>query len=373
MKYLPIENYGVIGDLNTIALVSVGGSIDFMCFPRFDSPTVFAALLDREKGGFFQITPVSGDFKCRQRYLPDTNILLTRFLGSDGVAAVSDFMPVRQPGHRQSLFRRVKVVRGEMRFRMVCAPRFDYGRAGHAVEKQSAKDLVFSPEKGGQPALHLRCGVATQVENGAAIAEFKLRAGETASFVLCEAKTGEKPPTTAANYVSETFKETMNYWLSWIGHSSYRGRWREMVNRSALTLKLLTSLQNGSIVAAPTFGLPENIGGERNWDYRYTWIRDASFSLDALMRLGYTEEAAGFMGWIEQRCRELRPGKPLQVMYRIDGGRDLTEKILANFEGYRKSKPVRIGNAACRVVPASTRYLRRVAGFGLHLRKTWRV
>ncbi len=348
MNYLPIENYGVIGDLNTVALVSTEGSIDFMCLPRFDSPTIFASLLDREKGGFFQIAPASGDFKRRQRYLPDTNILLTRFLGGDGVAAVSDFMPVQQLGRRQSLVRRVKVVRGEMRFRMVCAPKFDYGRAKHVVEKVSSNQIVFSPEKSSQPALRLSCGVAARVENGTASAEFKLRSGQSTAFVLENATAGEEPPPANPAYVSEAFKETMNYWLSWIGRSQYRGRWREMVNRSALTLKLLTSRPHGSIVAAPTFGLPENIGGERNWDYRYTWIRDASFTLNALMRLGYTQEAAAFIDWIEKRCRELRPGKPLQAMYRIDGSPELPEKILAHFEGYRRSRPVRIGNGACK-------------------------
>ena len=345
MNYQPIENYGIIGDLNTVALVSLDGSIDFMCFPRFDSPTIFAALLDHEKGGCFRIAPASGEFKHHQRYLPDTNILLTRFLGGDGVAAVSDFMTLPHLGHRQCLVRRVKVVRGEIRFRMVCAPKFDYGRAPHTVEGKSGEHL-FSPRKRNLPALRLHSSVSARVENGAAIAEFKLRTGETASFILEEANAEQASPAASPDFVSNAFKETMNYWLAWIGHSQYAGRWREMVNRSALTLKLLTSLPHGSLVAAPTFGLPENIGGERNWDYRYTWICDASFTLDALMRLGYSEEAIAFMGWIEQRCRELRPGKPLQVMYRIDGGRDLPEIVLKHFHGYQGSRQVRIGNAA---------------------------
>ena len=191
----------------------------------------------------------------------------------------------------------------------------------------------------------MRSSVPLKIENGEAIAEFKLRAEQTASFILEEAN-GESPSANP-DYVSEAFKETMNFWLAWAAQSKYRGRWREMVNRSALTLKLLTSLPHGSIVAAPTFGLPENIGGERNWDYRYTWIRDASFTLYALMRLGYTEEAQAFMRWMEKRCGELKPGKPLQVMYRLDGRRELPEHILKNFEGYQKSQPVRIGNAAC--------------------------
>ncbi len=344
MNYQPIENYGVIGDLTTTALVGMDGSIDFMCFPHFDSPTIFAALLDSKKGGHFKIAPVSGEFKNRQRYFPDTNILLTRFLGGNGIAEISDFMAMQHLGHNHNLVRRVKVVRGEIRFRMVFAPKFDYGRTGHKIEKKNPHEIIFIPDKKNLCALRLRTSVPVKIENGGAIAEFKLRAEQTASFILEEAK--DDSPSENPDYVSEAFKETMNFWLGWVAQSKYRGRWREMVNRSALTLKLLTSLPHGSIVAAPTFGLPENIGGARNWDYRYTWIRDASFTLYALMRLGYTGEAQAFMLWMEKRCRELKPGKPLQVMYRLDGRRELPEHILKNFEGYKKSSPVRIGNAA---------------------------
>lgn len=346
MNYLPIENYGVIGDLTTVALVSMEGSIDFMCFPRFDSPTIFATMLDREKGGCFKLGPVSGDFKHRQRYLPDTNILLTRFLGAEGISEISDFMPMQHLGNRQGVVRRVKVVRGEMRVRMECAPKFDYARDGHTIHKKESGLVIFSPRKSKQPDLQLRSSVPLQVENDSAIAEFKLRTGESAWFVLEQAHNGDRSRSAEADFVSESFKETMNFWLSWVARSQYRGRWREMVNRSALTLKLLTSRTFGSIIAAATFGLPESIGGSRNWDYRYTWIRDASFTLDALMRLGYTDEATAFMSWIEQRCHEHPRSRNLQVMYRLDGGRELSEVVLKNLEGYKKSKPVRIGNAA---------------------------
>jgi GH15 family glucan-1,4-alpha-glucosidase len=342
-SYQPIENYGVIGDLTTAALVGMNASIDFMCFPRFDSPTIFGALLDHAKGGSFQLAPISGEFKNKQRYLPDTNILLTRFLGESGIAAISDFMAMQHLGNHRNLVRRVKVVRGEISFRMVCAPKFDYGRSGHTIEKKQ-HEVVFIPASKKLPALRLRSSVSLKVENGAAIAEFKLRSNQSASFILEEAN-GDSP-SHHPDYVSVAFKETMNYWLAWVGRSKYRGRWREMVNRSALALKLLTSEPHGSLVAAPTFSLPESIGGKRNWDYRYTWIRDASFTIYALMRLGYTEEARAFMLWMEQRCRELKPGKPLQVMYRLDGSRELSEHVLRNWEGYRKSRPVRIGNAA---------------------------
>ena len=345
MSYQPIENYGVIGDLSTTALVNQNGSIDFMCFPRFDSPTIFASLLDRKNGGQFRIAPAAGEFRPRQRYFPDTNILLTRLLGEPGIAAISDFMAIEHLGHKHALVRRVKVIRGEIKLHMEFAPKFDYARTGHVIEKKS-DHLLFIPDGKHLPTLRFRSSVPLKILNGTAVAEFKLRADQTASFIMEEVSPGEESPSAQKDYVSETFKETMNYWLNWMAHSRYRGRWREMVNRSALTLKLLTSQAHGSIVAAPTFGLPEKIGGVRNWDYRYTWIRDASFTLYALMRLGYTEEAQAFMHWVEQRCAELKPGKPLQVMYRIDGQRELPEKILSHFPGYRDSHPVRIGNAA---------------------------
>lgn len=345
MNYQPIENYGIVGDLTTTALISLRGSVDFMSFPRFDSPTIFAALLDCERGGRFEISPINGEFRNTQRYFPDTNILLTRFLGAESVAEISDFMAMEHLGHCHTLIRRVKVIRGQARFRAVCAPKFDYARVGHRLEKRGGV-FLFVPRKESVPALRLRAEVELRNENGEAWAEFTLNAGQTVSFVLEEARPGEESPSKAPDYVSDTFKETMNSWLAWVARSKYRGRWREMVNRSALTLKLLTSRPHGSIVAAPTFALPESIGGERNWDYRYTWIRDASFTLYALMRLGYMDEARAFMGWMETRCCQLKPGKPLQTLYRIDGNPCLTEEILTDFRGYKDSAPVRIGNAA---------------------------
>lgn len=343
MEYQPIENYGIVGDLNTVALVGMDGSIDFMCFPHFDSPTIFAALLDRQNGGRFQIAPILNEAKHRQLYLPESVILLTRFLSRDGVAEVSDFMPVTDLGHAHDLVRRAKTVRGDVRFRMICDPRFDYGRAKHRVEQKDG-EVLFISEGPDKTVLRLRTKVPVRIQNGAAIAEFELHAGETAAFVLEDGR--QESPSVQPAYVSRTFKETMNFWQRWIGRCHYRGRWREMVHRSALTLKLLTSVRHGSLVAAPTFGLPEEIGGVRNWDYRFTWIRDASFSLYALMRLGYGDEAKHFMRWIEQRCRELDPGNPLQVMYGIDGRHRLPETELDHFEGYRRSRPVRVGNAA---------------------------
>jgi len=345
--YLPIERYGVVGDLRTAALIGVNGSVDFLCFPRFDSPSIFQALLDDERGGRFAITPLVEDVRHRQHYLWDSNVLLSRFLAADGVAEISDFMPLEPPGGAPQLVRRAKTVRGEVRYRLLCAPRFDHARARHrAVVTEDG--VVFTPDATDLPALRLRAEVPMRVRNGDAVAEFTLAAGQTCAFILEEARQGEAPAAEFGGYVSQSFKDTLNYWRRWIARSTYRGRWREMVNRSALALKLLTSSEFGSIVAAPTFGLPEVVGGERNWDYRFTWIRDASFTIYALLRLGYTDEARAFMHWIALRCEDMNPDGSLQTMYGIDGRRDLTEAALPNLAGYKGSSPVRTGNDAFR-------------------------
>ncbi len=344
--YQPIENYGIIGDLHTVALVGIDGSIDFMSFPHFDSPTLFAALLDDENGGRFKLCPGLRDGTHKQLYLPDTNVLITRWLASDGVAEVSDFMPVgaTEGEHCHALVRRAKCVRGEVDFDLVLDPRFDYGRAEHKVDQRDGEILFLSQGDDGL-AVRFRTDVPVTVENGAVRARVTLRAGETAAFVLEQVTPGESPSATP-HYVADQFKATVNFWRTWIGHSKYTGRWRETVNRSALLLKMMVSNTHGSLVAAATFGLPEEIGGERNWDYRYTWIRDASFTLYALIRLGYTSEAGRFMSWIEDRCMDLNPDGSMQIMYGVDGRKILTEETLTHFEGYRGSSPVRIGNGA---------------------------
>ena len=343
MDFEPIENHAVIGDLNTVALVALDGSIDFMCFPRFDSPSVFAALLDPERGGAFRIAPELNGAKRKQLYLPDSNILLTRFLATDAVVEISDFMPVGEAFPAHNLVRRVKSVRGQVSIRMVCAPRFNYGRSSHKCFLEG-RNVMFASDGPDGTILRLRSSVPIEIENGDAAAVFTLRTDESASFVLEDAR--KDLPCAGERYVPESFKSTLNFWRDWMGKCRYQGRWREIVNRSALTLKLLVSHEFGSLVAAPTFGLPEVMGGERNWDYRYTWIRDASFTIYALMRLGYTEEAGAFNRWIEQRCQELNPDGSLQIMYGIDGRHDLAEEILPHFRGHCGSRPVRIGNGA---------------------------
>lgn len=348
-RYLPIEDHGIIGDLNTVALVGLDGAITFLCAPRFDSPSVFAALLDAERGGSFRIDPVLGDARRKQLYLPDTNVLLTRTLSPDGVAEISDFMPVSESGGVRRVVRRVKAVRGDVRFTLRCAPRFGYGDVAHHAALEDGEGVGFTPEDAeaaGLAFLRLRGSVPLRVEDGDAVAEFTLAHEESATFIL-EASTEplDGPPATS-RYAVEEFKRTANFWRSWIGRSTYRGRWRDEVNRSALVLRLLVSQEHGSLIAAPTFGLPESIGGGRNWDYRYTWVRDAAFTLYALIRLGLTEETGRFIHWIEARVCEEGNGVPLQPLYGLDGAHQVPERELAHLEGYRGSSPVRVGNAA---------------------------
>ena len=346
MAYQPIENYGIIGDLHSVALVGIDGSIDWLCLPRFDSPSVFAAILDDEKGGRFKIAPAVEGVARKQLYWPDTNVLVTRFFAPDGVSEITDYMPVGASanGHgRHQLIRRVKVVRGEMAFRMECSPAFNYARDGHKTEITKGGACFHS-----RP---LSLGLATDVplrsESNAAVSEFSLREDQTALFVLREIESGaDCDLSLSKREEDELFMQTVEYWRRWLSKSTYTGRWREMVHRSALTLKLLTYEPTGAIVAAPTTSLPEGIGGERNWDYRYTWIRDAAFTLYGLLRIGFTEEAARFMGWLEDRCYKPKPDGLLQLMYGIDGRSDLTEETLDHLEGYRGSRPVRIGNGA---------------------------
>ena len=343
--YLPIAEHGVIGDLHSVALVGTDGTIDWYCAPRFDSPSVFGALLDTNKGGHFQIAPTTSELTVKQLYLPDTNVLITRFLGSSGVSEVEDFMPIhRAPQARRSLIRRVVGVRGEMRLRVDCQPRFDYGRGRHTVEL-TAEGAVF---RSAGLTLALATEVPLEQHGDGVSAEVRLSAGESATFSLEELGLGESPRALSDAEAVELYHRTVRYWRGWLSHSRYSGRWREMVHRSALTLKLLTYRPTGAIVAAPTTSLPEQPGGERNWDYRYTWIRDAAFSLYGLLRLGFMEEAEAFMAWLADRYRtsDGDDSGPLQIMYAIDGRADLTEERLDHLEGYRGSRPVRVGNAA---------------------------
>jgi GH15 family glucan-1,4-alpha-glucosidase len=345
MSYQPIENYGIVGNLHTIALIGLDGSVDFMCFPQFDSPSVFARLLDDKKGGFFSITPSFAEMKQKQLYLPDTNVLLTRFLSPDGVAEITDFMPAGVKEERK-LIRRITTIRGDVKYRLVCAPRFNYGKDVHKLTANGANELLFHADGPNGANVRLKSSVGLTMKVNDATAEFTLSGGDSADFILEDADNGNIPIEQLKDRVTQLLVATINYWKDWIARSTYQGRWRETVNRSILVLKLLSSAQYGSIIAAPTFGLPETVGGKRNWDYRYTWIRDASFTVYSFIRLGYTKEAGAFMGWIEMICRDIKRNERMGIMYSVDGTRLLTETTLENLEGYKGSSPVRIGNDA---------------------------
>ncbi|MGH2481164.1 MAG: glycoside hydrolase family 15 protein, partial [Ktedonobacteraceae bacterium] len=330
--YQPIEDYAVVGDLHTVALVGKNGSIDWCCVPRFDSPSVFGSLLDAGKGGSFRISPQLNDgtrIGHKQLYLPETNILITRFLTEDGVGEITDFMPVklsRVVDHQHNIIRSVTVVRGSLTFEMVCRPAFNFARDTHEVYT-SDEGAVFVSQ-----SLCLALSSSMPLEKdgeGGARATFTLQAGESVYFVLESARHHDLSPRrpTPGEY-RESFQRTLNYWRRWCSQCQYTGRWREMVQRSALVLKLLTYSPTGAIVAAPTTSLPETIGGPRNWDYRYTWLRDASFTLYSLLSLGFTQEAEAFMGWLDARCHELKANGSLQPMYTIDWKHDLTEITL---------------------------------------------
>ena len=351
MSYLPIEKYGVIGDMRSVALVGQNGSIDWCCLPAFDSPSVFAALLDDRIGGFWSLAPTL-ECNVRQMYLPDTNVLMTRFFADEGMAEVIDFMPIgREAGGpteqaSRQVVRMAKSIRGSIPFRMECRPAFDYARQKHELHfDHERRGAIFaSPHQ----QFVLKGDRALEQREGAAVAEFTLQGGEEATFSLRH-RNGTADLQLAGGDVDgcALLNETVRFWRDWSRHSLYHGRWREMVNRSALLLKLLTYLPTGAIVAAPTTSLPEAIGGVRNWDYRYTWVRDAAFTVYSLMRLGYTEEAGAFANFMQQRAKEESPDNgPLNVMYGIDGRHGLVEEELNHLDGYRGSKPVSIGNAA---------------------------
>jgi GH15 family glucan-1,4-alpha-glucosidase len=354
-RYPNISDHGLIGDLQTAALVANDGTVDWFCCPRFDSPSIFASLLDADKGGHFKIAPEGDDYVTKQLYFPETAILITRFMTPDGVGEVHDFMPIvmgRATG-RHRLVRQLRVPRGTMRFVMDLQPRFDYGRAQHTIDV-TENGAVFRSGGGHELTLHTvgKRGAGQQDEtrlkrHGKGLrASWTLHEGESTGVVI-ESMGGQPkrlPPAELARLVDDT----ASAWRGWLNRSTYTGRWREMVSRSAMTLKLLTYAPTGAPVAAATMGLPEQVGGERNWDYRYTWIRDASFSIYALLGLGYTEEAAAFGYWMRERATEQagNGSGPLKIMYRVDGTSDLTEEILGHFEGWRGSRPVRVGNGA---------------------------
>jgi GH15 family glucan-1,4-alpha-glucosidase len=346
--YLPIEDHGIIGDLHTVALVGKNGTIDWCCLPSFDAPSIFGSLLDAEKGGFFRIAPQSTpELRLKQYYLPETNILITRFFTREGVGEITDFMPI-QPAKEHTkhhrIIRAVRVVRGQLTFELSCRPAFNYARDPHTVQL-SERGAVFQHKD-----LSLGIFSSTPLEedgHGGVAATFTLQQDQWAYFLL--ESTGEQasePPHLSHAQYQKILQDTKHYWRTWLAQCRYQGRWREMVQRSALALKLLTYAPTGAIVAASTTSLPESMGGERNWDYRYTWLRDSALTIHSLLLLGFHEEAEAFVDWLKARAAELKEDGSLQTMYTIHGGHDMTEITLDHLDGYRHSRPVRIGNGA---------------------------
>ena len=341
--YLPIEEHGIVGDLRTVALIGTDGTVDWYCPARFDAPSLFGALLDKNKGGYFSITARTSYAKPKQLYLPDTNILLTRFQGKDAVGEVIDFMvpETRSTGKaRDLLVRQARAVRGTVTFELACHPAFDYGRLSHELQIIQGVGAVFASPLG---RAVLRTDVSLKAEDDGVAATFTLQEGESADFHL--EWNGDVRPITAGE-TDEALTRTQDFWQGWLGQSRYRGRWRETVQRSALALKLLVYHPTGALVAAPTTSLPEEPGGTRNWDYRYAWLRDASFTVYSLMRLGFLEEAASFMDWLQKRCETATAERDVMIMYTVDGSDHLPETTLGHLDGYHGAKPVRIGNGA---------------------------
>ena len=341
--YLPIEEHGIVGDLRTVALVGTDGTVDWYCPARFDAPSLFGAILDSRRGGYFSLTARTSYARPKQRYLHDTNILLTRFQGKDAVGEVIDFMvpDTQTTGRaRDLLVRQARAVRGQARFEVACHPAFDYGRMPHDTEIIQGTGAVFTSPLG---RAVLRANVGLKAEGGGVAATFTLEEGETADFHL--EWNGDVRPVLAGE-TRELFARTQDFWRNWLAQSRYTGRWREVVHRSALVLKLLVYHPTGALIAAPTTSLPEELGAARNWDYRYAWLRDASFTVYALMRLGFLEEAASFMDWLQQRCELATAEGDVSIMYTIDGSDHIPEEILGHLEGYQGTRPVRIGNGA---------------------------
>ncbi len=338
---LDLERYGVVGDMATLGVVADTGSVDWLCWPRYDSPSVFGRLLDAD-GGHWMIEPTAEVFARKQVYLSATNILVTRLHTDSGVIEIEDLMAVDAP--TRSLVRRVHGVRGRVELRSIAVFRPDYGRARAAIDVHGDG---FAIDIGAEQSLVMTgsCELRTQGDDTIG-ATFVVGERESVWFTL-----GASSP--ANDDELEGIVETSRrLWQRWSARSTYRGRWREEVERSALTLKLLTCATTGGLIAAGTTSLPEVVGGERNWDYRYVWIRDAAFTLYALLELGYTDEADAFTGWLTDRieaCAERcdqSDGPPLSPLYDLDGEDDLAETVLDHWSGYADSRPVRIGNEA---------------------------
>lgn len=348
-EFRPIGDYAIIGDCSTAALISKIGSIDWLCWSRFDSPSVFASILDREKGGRFVIAP-TGEFEVERRYLPDTNVLETTFRTETGEVRLTDFMPVAEydaydqniwPAH--ALVRRVECTRGEVEMLLSYEPRLDYGRQIPRLKDRGKMGYSCQFKAG---ILDFRTDLEVElVDGGASLrGKTKLHEGEVRDAAMTFDSHEPAVLPVLGEGVEDQLERTVKFWREWVGHCTYDGRYREHLIRSLLTLKLMTFSRTGAVVAAPTTSLPEGIGGVRNWDYRYCWIRDAGMTIRVFMELGYRKEADAFFAWLLYSARHTL--SRLKIMYDVYGRFDLDEYELPHLEGYRGSKPVRVGNGA---------------------------
>ena len=345
-------NYGLIGDMSSAALVGIDGSIDWCCLPRFDSPSVFASILDADVGGKFRIAPSEPSRETRQEYLANTNVLETTFVTSTGVVSIVDFMPIPDddddgspdilPTNPPEIHRIVSCTSGEVRMHCDFQPRHDYARAVPEFRAPSGSAGGALEASGGQQTLMLAADVPLPFNDRGATGEFILSQGESVTFVLAY---GQGRPSDAQAYrTGEKLSKTKRYWEDLVAKMEYEGLWRDQICRSFLALHLMVYRRTGAIVAAPTASLPETIGGSRNWDYRYSWLRDASFTVDVLYRLGDVYGADRYIHWLIEQC-QLQTQRT-RIVYGISPESSLDEYTLDHLKGYENSRPVRIGNAA---------------------------
>jgi GH15 family glucan-1,4-alpha-glucosidase len=331
-----IEDYALIGDLHTAALIARDGSLDWLCLPRFDSPACFAALIGNDSHGRWRIAPVGAGASTRRRYLGDTLILQSEWDTDAGTVRLTDFMPPR--GEAADLVRIVEGISGQVRMRTDLAMRFDYGDVTPWIRRHDQGFTAIA----GPAAVWLHSDVPMQCHDRNTSADFTITAGQRVSFVLTHRQSHKPRPKPA--HPGDALRDTREFWAGWIGRHRYDGPWADAVRRSLILLKALTYAPTGGIVAAATTSLPEQPGGPRNWDYRYCWLRDATFTLLALLGTGYIDEAKAWREWLLRSVA----GDPadLQTMYGLDGTRRLPEATLDWLPGYHGASPVRVGNAA---------------------------
>ena len=338
-----IGSHGLIGDMSSAALVATDGTIDWCCMPRFDSPSVFAALLDSKSGGRFQIAP-AGPSSSTQEYLPDTNILQTSFTTATGSISVTDFMPVRRGPLSEDapheIHRIVRCESGDVEVKCEFEPRLDYAR-GVTILRPLREGVQA---RGGRQTLSLLANVPLQIGGDRATTRFRMRQGESASFVLAY---GHDKPVRVGTYRTEArLDDTRRFWKDLVAGIRYDGTWSEAVKRSLLVLHLMMYRRTGAIIAAPTTSLPETLGGSRNWDYRYAWLRDSSFTVDILYRMGDDDEGDRYIDWLLDQCK--LNDRRTRILYRVSPSSSLREQTLDHLDGYAGSRPVRIGNGAAR-------------------------